>query len=1218
MALASDALTKRENSRIFREQILPEYDLDSRASQEKPRAVILGGQPGAGKGGLSWAASVELGDDVITVDPDELRDYHPNVEEFRRQNPITWSGRTHADAGAWAAELLEATVSERKNLIFDTTLSDGKWASESLIKDLQSKGYQVEVRVVATPLLESELGVDQRFTNQMDREGYGRHVPKGARDAIYSKIPASLDTIHADTDVVIRIFNREGKELYSSSTDPRPPGQALEQERNARLAHPEVSQRLRNDWSQQEDWHRHLPENAKSIPGMDADTQGRLLREQIDASSVQFAAIRAEGSATIDELVRPGAPPARAPVIEPEIPGLRRAGAAAGVAGLGVLASAYDAHETGQRVSALLQEQNAAAAQSELNHFAARGVGGWAGGALAASLVGSTGAGPLTLVAADAYLFSKAFEKAATLHDSNMVYHQRDKAGVDWEFNGRNWVREASLDRTQDGVDNPFKQDVIANYEKARELGAYASRSAVALALGKITPPQDPFNIPAQPRDQVGLDNQNWHRDPATDQWMREVKTGVAGANDRGIYASETATPERSRELSQEARSRIEENIANGREAVAASYLETHAALRSQDFIKEIPAAVEYAKAQNNIVLGSDNQLYRRTDTGEWVHNDEMAHGNLALELELTQQIRQPRLESFNERLAELQASPPPTPAQVERSELLHRYETYSVRLPHDWIPAIELANQRTRESNGIAGPTLQELQPGEMGMFSADSAIVHYQAGADGVAHPVATTSTEEIRQAYDALNTQRLAGPQVPETPALHIAALSPQERDAYQQAMSEANRQGGSAEQKQHVATLAAVNVHGSNPDLARAPQVQETDRARSAVPAPAAQEQAVRPSPAPMAMPPASEFTEQVQPPSSRDQVRLEVQASAKSDASIQKAAASEPPPAHERASPWRDPASEAQAANGVDTNNTHAGVQQTVHEPSEARGAQAVHVLQQVRERGDLPRDDFSSHGVEPPPVNDSAAGREQPAWSTRKLAEPEEPRSTEEMPAQVFAGATPSKSAQFERPGSTSAENGAAYVPIHQSTWAAPAPRLAERDHTSLDVDANPPDRKEPERHPAWPSKPDHPDYPLFQQIRDGVAAVDAEYGRTFDATSERMSASLFVLAKGNGLTRADHVVMSSATATSPEAEFVFLVEGDIGDPAGRRASMRTRQAVETPVEEAMQQLEAQNQEQQQLQAQQMEQQVQGQQAQLEANARVMTMDGDGGGGGGE
>jgi len=152
----------------------------------------------------------------------------------------------------------------------------------------------------------------------------------------------------------------------------------------------------------------------------------------------------------------------------------------------------------------------------------------------------------------------------------------------------------------------------------------------------------------------------------------------------------------------------------------------------------------------------------------------------------------------------------------------------------------------------------------------------------------------------------------------------------------------------------------------------------------------------------------------------------------------------------------------------------------------------------------------------------------------------------------------------------------------------------------------------------AWPSKPDHPDYPLFQQIRGGVAAVDAEYGRTFDATSERMSASLFVLAKGNGLTRADHVVMSSATATSPEAEFVFLVEGDIGDPAGRRASMRTRQAVETPVEEAMQQLEAQNQEQQQLQAQQMEQQVQEQQTQLEANARVMTLDGDGGGGGGE
>ncbi|MBO7942072.1 hypothetical protein JTP77_040175, partial [Streptomyces sp. S9] len=70
--------------------------------------------------------------------------------------------------------------------------------------------------------------------------------------------------------------------------------------------------------------------------------------------------------------------------------------------------------------------------------------------------------------------------------------------------------------------------------EKARELGARASVTAVELALGKAPKPQDPFDIPASPDDRWGLDNQNWRRNPETEQWQRQVKTGVTGANDRG------------------------------------------------------------------------------------------------------------------------------------------------------------------------------------------------------------------------------------------------------------------------------------------------------------------------------------------------------------------------------------------------------------------------------------------------------------------------------------------------------------------------------------------------------------------------------------------------------------------------------------------------------------------------------------------------------------
>nr|WP_241148172.1 zeta toxin family protein [Xanthomonas axonopodis] len=328
-----------------------EVSILQKSSFDHPNAIILAGQPGSGKGGLAKAAELELSWDVVKIDPDELRDFHPQVKSLRNAHPYTWSGYTHADASQWADELLQATIEGRKNLIFDTTLSNGQWSAE-LIKDLQSRGYDVEVRAMAAHKLESEHGVDFRFSQQLDQEGYGRYVPEGAREAIYTKLPVSLDTVHAQTTAPIRIFNRQGAEVYDSRTDARPPGQALEQARNAWFKDPAVTQALRESWQQQADWHRALPAHVQDIPNAIPAVQEQVLAEHAELHVSDGVNSRLEGIATIDELVRPGAPPARVPLPEPEIPGVRRAGMTAGLAGLGVAATAYDASQTGERVLA--------------------------------------------------------------------------------------------------------------------------------------------------------------------------------------------------------------------------------------------------------------------------------------------------------------------------------------------------------------------------------------------------------------------------------------------------------------------------------------------------------------------------------------------------------------------------------------------------------------------------------------------------------------------------------------------------------------------------------------------------------------------------------------------------------------------------------------------------------------------------------------------------
>ncbi|CAE6730295.1 Smlt3024 family type IV secretion system effector [Xanthomonas arboricola] len=121
---------------------------------------------------------------------------------------------------------------------------------------------------------------------------------------------------------------------------------------------------------------------------------------------------------------------------------------------------------------------------------------------------------------------------------------------------------------------------------------------------------------------------------------------------------------------------------------------------------------------------------------------------------------------------------------------------------------------------------------------------------------------------------------------------------------------------------------------------------------------------------------------------------------------------------------------------------------------------------------------------------------------------------------------------------------------------------------------------------------PEHRDYALLQQVRAGVNAIDAQAGRTPDENSERLIASVMTLARQNNLDRADHVVLSQQTTDSPAGRNVFVVQGELNNPAHLRAHMPTDVAVQTPVEQSLQRLEVASTDRQQALAQSQQQEM--------------------------
>src|SRR3546814_10272934 len=89
---------------------------------------------------------------------------------------------------------------------------------------------------------------------------------------------------------------------------------------------------------------------------------------------------------------------------------------------------------------------------------------------------------------------------------------------------------------------------------------------------------------------------------------------------------------------------------------------------------------------------------------------------------------------------------------------------------------------------------------------------------------------------------------------------------------------------------------------------------------------------------------------------------------------------------------------------------------------------------------------------------------------------------------------------------------------------------------------------------------PAHPRHALYQGCAAGVDALDRQLGRAPDERSACMKASLAELVVRNGFDRVDHVLLSIRSGEVQAGQNVFVVQGALGDPAHRRAHMRSEE----------------------------------------------------------
>lgn len=145
--------------------------LNGTSETQAPVAMILAGQPSAGKGRVERYLKNELNNNAITIDPDVMRGFHPDQERLQKENDKTAANYTHEDASRWSEKLRDVAIENKRNIIIDGTLKSPEKA-EALCKMLKENAYRVEIHAIAVNELQSKLGIVYRYEFVKSTEKY--------------------------------------------------------------------------------------------------------------------------------------------------------------------------------------------------------------------------------------------------------------------------------------------------------------------------------------------------------------------------------------------------------------------------------------------------------------------------------------------------------------------------------------------------------------------------------------------------------------------------------------------------------------------------------------------------------------------------------------------------------------------------------------------------------------------------------------------------------------------------------------------------------------------------------------------------------------------------------------------------------------------------------------------------------------------------------------
>lgn len=195
--------------------------------QMSPCAILLAGQPGAGKTELSSMLISEMGGNAAFINGDDYRRYHPCRRKLYQKFGADFARMTSPFSNAVTERLISELSSRQLNLVIEGT---GRTVEvpQSTAEKLTNMGYRVEMAVIAARPEISLISTLLRFYRMEESGTIPRATAASVHDSIVAALPGNLDVLVSLAAISrMSIWDRDLRQLFDSAVDEDLPSEIL-------------------------------------------------------------------------------------------------------------------------------------------------------------------------------------------------------------------------------------------------------------------------------------------------------------------------------------------------------------------------------------------------------------------------------------------------------------------------------------------------------------------------------------------------------------------------------------------------------------------------------------------------------------------------------------------------------------------------------------------------------------------------------------------------------------------------------------------------------------------------------------------------------------------------------------------------------------------------------------------------------------------------------